>query len=442
MQPGAPEQQKSFFDSELDPNNRFLFKQFRKYYRSFTPDMPDRFTRKEYGFIPFGKTMQRHLAFTGPDDLKNFMMSKVPAHSYYSTAYYRHPSAPDMAGKEWLGAELIFDLDADHLSGAEEMTYSQMMVQIRKEMISLVDDFLLSDLGFDEKQVHICFSGGRGYHAHIRSNDIYTLGTNERRELVDYVSCMGLDLDRVFKPEVQAIGTTSVGNGMVRASTKIIRRIPSEDSGGWDRKLREALYLVCKNIVEEDPKAVKAIYPVIKSNTATLESLKSRLKGNMDYMFTHNNMSQLTGAEQNILLSAVKYVSTSLSSEVDKPVTPDIKRLIRLPGSLHGKTGLRVVPITRDELTDYDPLQSAVPDTYTSDPVKVTMHRSMSLYMLGEHMALKGETEVPEFAAPLLIGRKYAHIGWDSEPKKSAFRIHPRGRPCSQKSQSSSLRSF
>ena len=175
---GGFQQQKPYTEVELDPNSRFLFKMFRMYYRSFTPDMPDRFTKKEYGFIPFGKTMQRHMAFTTPEDLKTFMFSKVPAHSYYSTAYYRHPAKPVMEEKEWMGAELIFDLDADHLAGAEEMTYSQMMVQIRKEMISLVDDFLYSDLGFSEKQVHICFSGGRGYHAHIRSNDIYTLGTN------------------------------------------------------------------------------------------------------------------------------------------------------------------------------------------------------------------------------------------------------------------------
>ena len=105
--------QKPFVETELDANSRFLFKLFRRYYRGFKPDMPDRFTKKEYGFIPFGKTMQRHMAFTTPEDLKTFMFSKVPAHSYYSTAYYRHPSRPLMEDKEWMGAELIFDLDAD-----------------------------------------------------------------------------------------------------------------------------------------------------------------------------------------------------------------------------------------------------------------------------------------------------------------------------------------
>jgi DNA primase small subunit len=88
---------------------------------------------------------------------------------------------------------------------------------------------------------------------------------------------------------------------------------------------------------------------------------------------------------------------------------------------LHGKTGLKVVHITRDELTDYDPLQSAVPDVYTDDPVKLTMRKPMDLYMMGEHMSLKGETEVPEYAAPLLIGRKYASYGWESERKERLF---------------------
>ena len=97
------------------------------------------------------------------------------------------------------------------------------------------------------------------------------------------------------------------------------------------------------------------------------------------------------------------------------PVTADIKRLIRLPGSVHGKSGLRVTPITRQELTDFDPLQMAVPDVYTDDPVKITMKRDSELDMKGEHIVLKGETEVPEFAAIFLVGRKMADVGWASE---------------------------
>jgi DNA primase small subunit len=42
--------------------------------------------------------------------------------------------------------------------------------------------------------------------------------------------------------------------------------------------------------------------------------------------------------------------------ELDEPVTIDIHRLIRYPGSLHGKTGFKVQEIQFNELEDFNPL--------------------------------------------------------------------------------------
>ena len=53
-----------------------------------------------------------------------------------------------MEEKGWMGAELIFDLDADHLEGADQMSFDDMLAQIKKEMISLVDNYLFGDMGF------------------------------------------------------------------------------------------------------------------------------------------------------------------------------------------------------------------------------------------------------------------------------------------------------
>jgi len=39
---------------------------------------------------------------------------------------------------------------------------------------------------------------------------------------------------------------------------------------------------------------------------------------------------------------------------------PIIKRLIRTPGSLHGGSGMRVVPLDLHDLEDFDPLVDAV----------------------------------------------------------------------------------
>ena len=404
----------------MDSNQRFLLKSFRKYYRANTPILPDRFTRREFGFMFFDKSfVQRHLGFANQDDLRRYMIGNVPAHSYYSTSYYRKPAAPTMDEKEWLGAELIFDLDADHLEGAAEMTYAEMLLQIRSEMINLVDSFLLGDLGFSEDQVHITFSGGRGYHAHVRTPDIMTLGTHERRELVDYITCSGMNIDWIFPIKRTAGASTSTASG-VKANVNEDRLIPPADSGGWRLRMRNGLKDVVQFISENDLPEIKARYPSLKGTKgAFLDLAKKEVTKNGSAMFEKDTMVMLSKSTQNILVKIMKEdVAHTLSGEVDEPVTADIKRLIRLPGSVHGKSGLRVTPITRQELTDFDPLQMAVPKEYTDDPVKITMRRDAGLDMLGQHFQLSGETEVPEFAAIFLIGRKMADYGYLSEESK------------------------
>ena len=114
-------------------------------------------------------------------------------------------------------------------------------------------------------------------------------------------------------------------------------------------------------------------------------------------------------------------VKIRLSGEVDAPVTADIKRLIRLPHSIHGKGGLKVIPLSRDELTDFEPLEMAVPDEYSDEPVKITMRSPVDLRIKDERFVLKGETEVPEYAAVFLIGRRYATLGLESEQERKLF---------------------
>ena len=404
----------------MDSNQRFLFKTFRKYYRVNTPIMPDRFTRREFGFMFFDKNyVQRHMSFSRPEELHKFMLGQVPSHSYYSTSYYRKPNAPTMDEKEWMGAELIFDLDADHLDGAKEMTYSEMLVQIRSEMINLVDSFLLGDLGFSEDQVHITFSGGRGYHAHVRTPDVMGLGTHERRELVDYITSSGLNIDWVFPYNKVATSKVVTGNG-VRTNVAKDRLIPPADSGGWKLRMRNGLMYVVNDFCDTDIKEIRKEYPSIKgSDKQTVLKAQDELRKNRGYLFEKNTMAVLSQSTQNMLVKIMKEdMAYRLSGEVDEPVTADIKRLIRLPGSVHGKSGLRVTPITRQELTDFDPLQMAVPDEYSDDPIKITMRRDSKLDMKGEHFSLSGETEVPEYAAVFLIGRKMADYGFASEVKE------------------------
>ena len=407
----------------MDQNSRFLLKMFRRYYKENEMPMPSRFGRREFGFMYFDRDfMQRHMSFSNPTEMRRFMIAQVPKHSYYSTAYYRRPNAPTMEEKGWMGADLIFDLDADHLEGAEDMSYSQMMDQIKKEMINLLDSFLYNDLGFDEKDVGIYFSGGRGYHAHIELNDVTGLGSHERREIVDFVTSNGLDIDRVFRQENVVRSVVNV-KGQERNNISTFRTIPPEDSGGWWLRMRNGLKDVVNDVCDQDTKDLKRTYPSIKSmSPKTIEFYRDDLIKSRDVIFVNNRMATLKKGTQDMLIKIMKEdVAYRLSGEVDEPVTADIKRLIRLPGSLHGKTGLKVMPITRDELNGFDPLLDALPESYTSDPITVNVKRKTDIRINGERFNLDiGVTEIPEYAAVFLVGRRIADIG-DGERSDSFF---------------------
>ncbi|WP_273278084.1 DNA primase small subunit domain-containing protein [Methanothrix soehngenii] len=173
----------------------FLISKFREYYIQATLDVPPGLQSREWGFLFFDDSgMRRHKSFFSRGELVDYVRSMIPRHVYHSAAYYQRPGAPTMKEKIWQGADLIFDLDADHLRGAAR-SYAGMLEQVKRETLKLLS-FLLSDFGFAESKISVVFSGGRGYHIHVRDPRIYSFGGDERREVVDYLSGRGLVLDR------------------------------------------------------------------------------------------------------------------------------------------------------------------------------------------------------------------------------------------------------
>ena len=140
-----------------------------------------------------------------------------------------------------------------------------MLAQIKREMIGLVDSFLFDDMGFSERDVKIVFSGGRGYHAHVKLPDVLELGSHERREIVDYITSRGLDIDWVFPMDSVATGTAFV-NGRNRLNIKRFRTIPPADSGGWRLRMRNGLKDVVNDICDMDVSDIKKTYPSVKKN--------------------------------------------------------------------------------------------------------------------------------------------------------------------------------
>ena len=161
---------------------------FTQYYRTAELWTPPRLRTREWMFIPFGGgTPIRHKSFSDMNDVRRFIC-QMPQHScFYSTAYWKKPHELKMADKEWRGADLIFDLDGDHLPGVTDKDFPSMIDVIQEQAWSLWNDFLEPDFGFKEEYLQVTFSGHRGFHLHYRDPKFFHLDSEARRELVSHI---------------------------------------------------------------------------------------------------------------------------------------------------------------------------------------------------------------------------------------------------------------
>jgi len=404
-----------------DPTLDFVMRKFSEYYRSEEIELPERLARREFGFMFFDRDfVLRHIGFRNREDLHGYIVENVPAHIYHSSAYYKNPNMKSMVDKGWMGADLVFDLDADHIKDAEGKSYPEMLAMVKVELVRLIDEFIEGDLGFDVDSLKIVFSGGRGYHVHVTDPRVLKLGSQERREIVDFITATGLDFEWIFPTK-----PFDSGQSGDRTYTKFKTNMPGADSGGWRRKISAGIRQLIIDLEVLGENEAVARYSGLKDRSGRAIGEKS-MRAMYREMFERHGADR--GAdrirEENTLevFSRQAYLSAfmriveeharlALVGETDEPVTSDIKRLIRLPSSLHGKTGLRVTTLTRDALDDFDPLRDAVPENLTEDEVRMEADGSAEIALRGQGITVSaGENRVPEFAALFLACRKLARI--------------------------------
>ena len=382
----------------------YLRGRFSDHYRRVEPSLPPGADEREWGYIPWtagsGTTMVRHNSLLDLGDLGDFLYRERPRHVYFSAGRYADPGAGTMDDKEWQRSDLVFDLDADHLPGVDpdEDSYAEMLATCKDELLDLLD-LLERDFGFEDMTV--VFSGGRGYHVHVRDPGVQHLDRDQRREVVDYVRAADLDFDALVETE------TVAGIGLKNPTEK--RTLPTD--GGWGRRVHAHLEAFVDDLLamdEDDALERLQEFDGIGSGkatgalTAAANNRREIAAGNVD---VHPAFYQLA----KILAEAVFAEQTAA---VDEPVTTDTHRLIRLPGSLHGGSALAVTRIPREELDQFDPLVDAVPETFVGHDVTVELDEPVTVELRGETFTLSAdEVSVPEYVANFLMARGRAEKG-------------------------------
>jgi DNA primase small subunit len=325
-------------------------RKFQQYYQHSRLWTPPRIEQREWMFIPFGGAPPlRHIGFHRIQDVRQFVSTKTMHSCFYSTAYWNKPNETKMIDKEWQGADLIFDLDGDHLPGISDNDFPAMIDIIQEQAWSLWNDFLQPEFGFSEEFLQVTFSGHRGFHLHYRDPSFHHIDSEARREMVSHIRGEGVDV------------------------AGALARFTQRDAKGWTRRLKNGMgdlidsLVDIDNQVEHASRELKRLEAGLKAMHER-EPLQSQRTANsirkLAQMMNHpekirrlkeESKFEVLGQYQELFLNLLrsdKSIVLGNAGETDEVVTIDVRRQIRWPSSLHGKSGMRV---TEFPLSQLDP---------------------------------------------------------------------------------------
>ncbi|MFX1446608.1 MAG: DNA primase small subunit domain-containing protein, partial [Promethearchaeota archaeon] len=374
----------------------YLKKLFQAYYQEEQKEFPviSSFNMREFGFIPWGKKvfMKRHIKFENPRKLGDNLIQDTPRHLYSSGALYLQPNAHDMGSKDYQGCDFIIDIDVDHFYTPCKKKHDIWFCQecgnegygiinkcpkcknskftklnwvcddcldiAKNEIKKLIYDFLIPDFGIEEDDMKIAFSGHRGYHLKLESEDLRKLNSDERREIVDYLSGDNISFELL---------------GLVERSNEIYGLL--KENFGWSQKIVHKI----EEILRKPEKELKSMFLDENHFGFTPFYATSFLNYKDDFLELitkgERNVWAIEGFGLTMWKKFLKEIVKQVGVELDEPVSIDIHRLIRYPGSLHGKTGFRVQEVALNELEEFNPLDEQIEKL---DPIVFTSKKNLT----------------------------------------------------------------
>ena len=407
----------------MEASREYVFQKFCEYYRdpSTVIPSPPHTEQREFGYLMFKERfMVRHRRFASIKNLRAVLAETIPSDVYHSCAYYENPDF-DMDKKGWIGSDLVFDIDADHIPTTCNKIHDEfrclkcgfsglgitpeicpcceatkfetkiwacdLCIQSAREETAKLMDILENDFGFSQNEIRVFFSGHRGYHVHIESEVVRSLDAMARKEIVDYVTGLGLAiLDKEVKEK------KSKGN---KASNKF-----SLHNYGWNRRLKAGMQNFLLDATKDDLKEIGV------KNKALLENRDTVIQR----AITEGRWESIHGVSNQTWLKLAESIRENQASKIDTVVTTDIHRLIRMNGTLHGKTGLKKVEFPAKNLQDFDPFIGAV--AFKKGEAKVLVSDAPEFRLGGQTLGpYKNQTvTLPTAAAVMLICKRRAEV--------------------------------
>ena len=287
---------------------------------------------REFGFDHTGEgPSDRKNVFMDVRDLEDYVKATAPYAVYSSVALYEEPG--EMKG--WLGAELVFDIDAKDLPlrrcTHEHGKVCPVCLEDAKELARDTLIVLKEDFGFED--VHVIYSG-RGYHIRVLDEWAMELDSKARERILAYIS----SAEEVTFDDIQS------------------RRIMLSSGYFHVFRLRFGYFIMRVN--------ENHLLNIGLDRGRAKRILESRERIREDFVRKGLLTAFPKGIGYRTIAKLFALSSTFSKAYFDGRVTVDLKRILRVPSSLHSKVSLVTTYIGTDEraLERFNPFEDAVPE--------------------------------------------------------------------------------
>jgi DNA primase small subunit len=408
--PILPSQESQLF--QISKEEEFLKKNFSDYYKKNFVSVSS-VEKREFGYGVFGKKIaNRNIEFKSLEDMNYFLREQKPLYFSCSNAKYANPAGRPTSAKGYISSEIVYEFDADDIKtdckknhdywkcvnghsgkgtvdecpeckgsvSVSQWFCSECLGETKNRTFRLLK-FLEDDFGFPLDWVSINFSGKAGYHTHVKGERIEQLGKNARIELVNYITASGIILGSI---------------GFDLTSKQMTSPLPP---GAWGMRLKNSLI----SFMSLEPKKAALITGLNPKHIKELFSFKKEF---LDFLEKGVLLSPKVRSRKDFFETILNPAIKEHALPIDRQTSVDISKIVRVPETLHGETGLLAKTISVDALKTFDPFSDAV--VFDEKPIKVHVTKCPEFTLRGQRFGPFEETDVelPLFAAIFILGRK------------------------------------
>jgi DNA primase small subunit len=340
----------------------FLRRTYREHYFKHHDEVevPTMIQNREFGYTPFGRGMIRHLSYKTSGELAADLVKQAPSSVFCSNATYSNPTL-SMDEKGWKGAELIFDIDASAIPTGCRTKHSFWACKACGKIIRL---------------------------AERPASCPKCEGTGMTQLHWSCAECLGAAKEHVSR----LIGFLTKDFGVSSSGIEVY----FSGNRGYH------LHVDDKRFEGMEPSARAEIANYVKGTGLF------RPQGSDHALAEGGWLERITASAGKDQSQRLETVINVFGSRIDESVTTDIHRIFRMPGTLHGNSGLLKMRV--HDLDGFRPEYDPV--VLGDEKVTVSIQGAPLFGLKGRTFGpySSEETELPIYAAAYLLTKGLGRI--------------------------------